>query len=93
MKAKKVLLASGLILAGGIVATGLALHQSHIERQKAAILESVRSVFETLGSLQVLYINDFESSDVFMTGGVVLEDGRVFHFTYDLGQLDYQQEN
>lgn len=78
MKAKKVLLASGLILAGGIVATGLALHQSHIERQKAAILESVRSVFETLGSLQVLYINDFESSDVFMTGELFLKTAEYF---------------
>lgn len=93
MKQKHLVLGTGIALASGLVATGLAIHQAYLERQKAQIVKDIRTIFETFGPIKVVYVNDFESNTKVMTGGLVLEDNRVFNFRYDEGELSYQEES
>lgn len=92
MKKQHLLFGTAALLTAGLVLTGLGLQQHYQDRKKKAILQMVREVFASLGTIEVAYVNDFESSDKVMTGGLVLDDGRIYQFSYDDGELIYHQE-
>lgn len=91
---KRKILAS---FAGGLGAIGLLAvlekerRSRQTERSRSKGIRSIRQVLSQEGEIAVLYVNAFDKSSPAMTGGVVMEDGRIFNFTYDNDALRYQE--
>ncbi|MBM7643551.1 DUF4651 domain-containing protein [Streptococcus loxodontisalivarius] len=87
MKRKNlVLLASGL--AGlGLLTWSKARKDAEKALEQETMMRQVRSYFSQKGPIQVVYVNAYDKLDEATTGGVVLEDGRRFDFTYFEGDI------
>ena len=92
MSKKKTALLAGLVGAGVLAASARFYRKTQEERKKAQALQSVRDFFADQGSIATVYVNETESSKDYLTGGVVMEDGRVFLFENTRGEIAYQEE-
>lgn len=92
MKQKKLALLAGLLGLGGLAAAGAIAYQKNQEKRRQDIIEQVRQFFASFGTIKVVYVNDFESTDRLVTGGVVFDDDVTFYFTYDNGEINYRTE-
>lgn len=90
MKAKKSFIFTGAALGLGLVATAALLADKIGQIRQDRMVKDIRAHFSQMGDIQVLYLTK-EASPYDLTGGVVMTDGRVFEFTYDLGELIYQE--
>ena len=86
------------IIAGGIGALGfLALAEQGRRKQKAAkgqsaLIQEVRQALSRQGEISVLYVNPSDQDVPHFSGGVVMEDGRIFSFADVDGELIYKEE-
>lgn len=94
MKNKKSRLALGLGIVGigGALALSLAIKKELAERKAEKIKATLRQFFDQLGEIAVLYVNETESDTQVTRGGVVMTDGRVYQFSYEKGQIAYEEE-
>ncbi len=81
MKNKKILFGTGL--------AGYTLTKKVTDYKRQQITQTLREFFSQMGDIQVFYFNEFESDIKMTSGGLVLEDGRIFEFIYRQGVLDY----
>lgn len=93
MKIKKVTLVSAA-LAGisGALLTSLIIQRRLEEQRRDKVTREIRQFFNQLGEIEVLYINEFESDQKHLYGGVVMKDNTVYHFTHQEGHIDYTEE-
>lgn len=91
MKKKRFALFTGVVSALGLAA--YLGHKRQVEQQETeeAILARVRSFFEPMGEIEVVYTTPSHSRAGATTGGVVFNDGVVFEFRYHKGEIDYRQ--
>ena len=86
------------IIAGGLGALGfLALAEQGRRRQRAdkkrsALLQEIRQDLSHQGPISVLYVNPSDQDVPHFSGGVVMEDGRIFSFADVDGELIYKEE-
>lgn len=92
MNKKKTALLAGLVGAGVLAASAQFYRKTQEERKKAQALQSVRDFFADKGTIATVYVNETESNKNYLTGGVVMEDGRVFLFDNTRGDITYQEE-
>lgn len=94
MKNKKSRLAFGLGIVGisGALALSLVIKKELAERKAEKIKATLRQFFDQLGEIAVLYVNETESDTQVTRGGVVMTDGRVYQFSYERGQIAYEEE-
>lgn len=90
MKAKKSLIFMGTALGLGLLATTVLLADKIGQVRQERMVKEIREQFSQIGDIQVLYLTE-KVSPYDLTGGVVMTDGRVFEFTYDVGELVYQE--
>lgn len=89
MKNKKILFGNGLAGVGLLAAAGYTLTKKVTDYKRQQITQTLREFFSQMGDIQVFYFNEFESDIKMTSGGLVLEDGRIFEFIYRQGVLDY----
>ncbi len=92
MKKKKFALISGLLGLGGLFVTGAVVKKQLDDKRRQQILTEVRTFFDSFGTIEVLYINGFESTNTCVKGGVVFDDDVTFLFEYRDGEIDYREE-
>lgn len=94
MKNKKSRLAFGLGIVGisGALALSLVIKKELAERKAEKIKATLRQFFDQQGEIAVLYVNETESDTQVTRGGVVMTDGRVYQFSYERGQITYEEE-
>lgn len=94
MKNKKSRLAFGLGIVGisGALALSLVIKKELAERKAEKIKATLRQFFDQQGEIAVLYVNETESDTQVTRGGVVMTDGRVYQFSYEKGQIAYEEE-
>lgn len=94
MKNKKSRLALGLGIVGisGALALSLVIKKELAERKAEKIKATLRQFFDQQGEIAVLYVNETESDTQVTRGGVVMTDGRVYQFSYEKGQIAYEEE-
>ena len=85
------------LFAGGLGALSLfamAVKQrrSRVEAKNTALIQNIRQELSHLGTIAVLYTNPVTKGIPGLTGGIVLEDGRTYHFAYADGVLTYEEE-
>ena len=86
MKRRTLALFAGGVGALGLLAMTEKYRQSRVEMKKAALIQDIRQELSHLGPIAVLYTNPG------LTGGIVLEDGRVYSFVYAEDKLTYEEE-
>lgn len=92
MKQKKFAFLAGLLGLGGLAAAGVVARQKQQEQQRQQVIAEVREYFSSFGEISVVYINDFESRERLLTGGVVFDNDTTFYFSYDRGEINYRLE-
>ena len=85
------------LFAGGVGALGLLVmaekyRQLHVEMKRAALIQNIRQELSHLGPIAVLYTNPTDKENPGLTGGIVLEDGRVYSFVYAEDNLTYKED-
>ena len=94
MKAKKIILSSLAVASAGALAAGvykIAKDQKRLRTQEELVAE-VREQMEAMGTIATLYVELYESSEERLVGGVIFEDERHYHFVYEDGLLQYEEE-
>lgn len=94
MKNKKSRLAFGLGIVGisGALALSLVIKKELAERKAEKIKATLRQFFDQQGEIAVLCVNETESDTQVTRGGVAMTDGRVYQFSYEKGQIAYEEE-
>ena len=93
MNKKRWFLLSSLVGLSSAAMVGRKLHQQkQMDKKKQQIISEVRKYFSTFGTISVVYVNDFETTEEMMTGGLVFDDGVTFTFRYHNGEIDYKEE-
>ena len=99
MKRKTLALFAGGVGALGLLAMTEKYRQSRVEMKKAALIQDIRQelshlgpIAVHLGTIAVLYTNPTDKENPGLTGGIVLEDGRVYSFVYAEDKLTYEEE-
>ncbi|MGT2926932.1 DUF4651 domain-containing protein [Streptococcus cuniculipharyngis] len=91
MKRKK----AGLVLGMSLGLVGLAafyrLKEADQEKQDQAMKAQLREFFTNLGTIEVMYFNDYDQADEATSGGVVMTDGRHYQFSYYQGDFAYEE--
>lgn len=91
MTKKKFALVTGVLGALGLAAYWGHKKQVAQQETEEAILARVRSFFEPMGEIEVVYTTPSNSRAGATTGGVVFSDGVVFEFRYHKGDIDYRE--
>lgn len=92
MSKKKRVVLAGLVGAGILAASARFYKKIQEEQQKAQALQEVRAAFAKMGEIATVYIDETASSGHFLTGGIVMEDGRVYLFENERGDITYEEE-
>lgn len=92
MNKKKTALLAGLLGAGVLAASAKFYMDAQKERQKAAALRQVRSFFADFGEIATVFIDERQSNQTILIGGVVMEEGPVYLFENVDGQIYYEEE-
>lgn len=92
MSKKKTAILAGLLGTGILAASARFYMKVQEERQKAQALEQVRTFFAPLGPIATVFVYEQEATKDFLKGGVVLEEGSVYLFENDRGQISYEEE-
>ena len=92
MKRRTLALFAGGVGALGLLAMTEKYRQSRVEMKKAALIQDIRQELSHLGPIAVLYTNPTDKETPGLTGGIVLEDGRVYSFVYAEDKLTYEEE-
>lgn len=92
MKNKNKLLLTA-VLGAGLLVVGSHWYQKRFENKKQAALQEIRLQFASFGEIATIYIDETASTKGHLEGGVVMEDGVVFAFVYESGQIDYWEES
>lgn len=66
--------------------------QHRFDTFQADGLARIREFFSEMGDIDVVYINQESSNVQVLTGGVVMSDGKIYHFCYRDGQIEYKEE-
>lgn len=94
MKIKKFSVAKILLLG---VSTAYGIYTMRKIHQKSKkfhpiYLEEVRQYMSQMGDIDVIYVDEKASALHTLTGGVVMSDGKIYHFCYRDGQIEYKEE-
>lgn len=81
------------MIGAGLLAVGSRYYHHLVDRKKAAALREIRRLFEAIGPIATVYIDEQTATRDRLRGGVVMEDGTVFAFVYQSGQIDYWEES
>ena len=92
MNKKQTALLAGLLGAGVLAASAKFYMDIQEERQKAAALKQVRDFFTDFGPIVTVFVNEVQSSKACLVGGVVMENGLVYLFENQAGQISYEEE-
>ncbi len=93
MKRKKLILASGLLTLAALAYIVKRYKDEQKETKVTQIVEEIRAFFELFGEIGTVYIDQEASTKVETKGGVIMEDGRVYHFDYLAGEIFYQEDH
>ena len=91
-KKRNLLSRFSLVGVGGVIILGAILKKQCEEKRQEKIKQAIRDYFSRFDNISVLYVNAFESDKERTTGGLVLEDGRMFQFVYQNGEISYEEE-
>lgn len=92
MKRKTLALFAGGLGALSLLAIAEKQRRSRVEAKNTALIQNIRQELSHLGTIAVLYTNPVTKGIPGLTGGIVLEDGRTYHFAYADGVLTYEEE-
>lgn len=92
MKRKTLALFAGGLGALSLLAMAEKQRRSRVEAKNTALIQNIRQELSHLGTIAVLYTNPVTKGIPGLTGGIVLEDGRTYHFAYADGVLTYEEE-
>lgn len=92
MKRKTLALFAGGLGALSLLAIAEKQRRSRVEAKNTALIQNIRQELSHLGTIAVLYTNPVTKGTSGLTGGIVLEDGRTYHFAYADGVLTYEEE-
>lgn len=92
MNKKKAALLAGLVGAGVLAASTKYYMDAQKERQKAAALRQVREFFADFGEIATVFVDECQSDEHCLVGGVVMEAGPVYLFENQDGQISYEEE-
>ncbi|MFC3928327.1 DUF4651 domain-containing protein [Streptococcus caprae] len=92
MKKKKFALVTGILSALGLAAFVGHTKQVHDQEKQEDRLKEVRTFFEPMGAIKVLYVTSYNAKMDVMIGGLVFEDDVTFTFRAKKGQIDYKVE-
>lgn len=66
--------------------------QHRFDTFQADGLARIREFFSEMGDIDVIYVDEKASALHTLTGGVVMSDGKIYHFCYRDGQIEYKEE-
>lgn len=92
MSKKKTAIVLGLLGTGILAASARFYMKVQEDRQKAQALEQVRAFFAPFGTIVTVFVYEQEATKDFLKGGVVMEEGSVYLFENDRGQISYEEE-
>lgn len=92
MNKKKTALLAGLLGAGVLAASAKFYKDVQEEHQKAAALQQVRDFFADFGTIATVFVHEDQSRKDLLIGGVVMEDGPVYLFENQAGQIVFEEE-
>lgn len=92
MNKKKTAILAGVLGAGILAASARFYRSVQEEHQKARALEEVRAFFGEFGPIATVFIYEEDSTGRVLSGGVVMEDGRVYSFVNEAGTIVYEEE-
>lgn len=92
MKTRKRKQLSHLLGASALAVTALLLKEKYDEKKKERFIRDLRHFFSEMGTIDVLYFDHSANNHPKHQGGIVLSDGRRFAFSYDKGEIVYQEE-
>lgn len=92
MNKKKTALLAGLLGAGVLAASAKFYMDVQEDRHKAAALRQVRDFFADFGPIATVFVDESQSSKDILVGGVVMEDGPVYLFENQAGEITYGEE-
>lgn len=87
-----------LVLLSGTIGIGVAAslftwHKiSKKEPRRQEMIKDIRDYFSYYGEIEVLFVNNYLSEKGSLIGGIVMEDGRRFNFTYSKGDMVYEED-
>lgn len=91
-KKKTALLAVGLLGAGVLAASAKFYRDSLMEKRKAEALLEVRRFFADFGEIATVFVDESQSDQYRLIGGVVMEAGPVYLFENHMGEIGYEEE-
>ncbi|MGT2888562.1 DUF4651 domain-containing protein [Streptococcus didelphis] len=83
---------SKLLGLSAFMVTALVFKEKYQDYQKTKMIAEIRQFFSEIGAISVLYINEAQSDASCVRGGIVMADDREFSFSYQKGDLTYQEE-
>lgn len=92
MNKKKAAIVAGIVGAGVLAASARFYMKAQEEIKKAQALAHVRRFFADFGTIATVFIYETESNRHHLKGGVVMEDGPVYLFDYQNGEMTYEEE-
>ncbi|MGT2807247.1 DUF4651 domain-containing protein [Streptococcus iniae] len=92
MKTRKRKHLSHLLGASALAVTALLLKEKYDDKKKERCIRDLRHFFSEMGTIDVLYFDHSGAASSHHQGGLVLSDGRCFSFTYDKGEIVYQED-
>ncbi|MBM7636709.1 DUF4651 domain-containing protein [Streptococcus saliviloxodontae] len=93
MKRKNLIFLATAVSVVGLLALTKERHRLREDHKQEDMMAQLRSYFSQKGDIQVVYVNTYDKSDEATTGGVVMEDGRQFEFTYYEGEILSREVN
>lgn len=92
MNKKKAAIVAGIVGAGVLAASARFYMKAQEEIKKAQALAHVRQFFADFGTIATVFIYENKSDSQRLVGGVVMEDGPVYLFDYQNGEMTYEEE-
>lgn len=83
---------SSVLGGSALIVTALLLKEKFEDKRRERITREVRDFFSDFGPIDVVYFNEAESEAPYTEGGLVFSDGRKFTFSYEKGNIIYQEE-
>lgn len=91
MNKRKTALLAGLFGAGVLAASAKFYRDTLIERKKMIALSQVRQFFAAFGEIATVFVDETQSDQTCLIGGVVMEEGAVYLFTNQGGDIMYEE--
>lgn len=93
MKNKMKILGTSLTLVGlaGSFLLTLTLKDEYNQKKRNKVTAQIRSFFEELGTIEVLFLNSYSLNKEMITGGVIMSNGKEYEFTFKNKAIAYRE--